>query len=274
MPHKVTKLYTTLIVGYGVVGRNLSKELAPLYPDINDNHELKTYSGVPYSVMDCVGAYPPECYDVAFICVDTPSYDDNKLDISQVEAAISENEANIYVIKSTLPLDGIERLHSRFPHKDLVYSPEYYGATQHCNNVVFDFTILGGNEDTCYKVQQILQHCYDARHTFHITDPRTAALSKLMENSWLATVVSFCTQMFEICHDYGINYEELRELFILDPRVNPSHTFVYEDHPYWDSHCLNKDVNYLATWAEAQFLQGVVKFNDDQKAKYVEPTEE
>lgn len=262
------KEYNVLIVGFGVVGKNLSKELASLYPDINDNHELKNYSGIPYSVMDCVGAYPPECYDVAFICVDTPLDDDKKLDISQVETAISENEANIYVIKSTLPLDGIERLHSRFPHKDIIYSPEYYGATQHCNNVVFDFTILGGNRDTCHKVQQIMQNCYDARHTFHFTDSYTAALSKLMENAWLATVVSFCTQMFEICQNYGLNYEELRELFILDPRVNPSHTFVYENHPYWDSHCLNKDVNYLATWADAQFLQDMIKFNDEQKKKY------
>lgn len=252
----MAKEYNVLIVGFGIVGKNLSKEIWQLHPDIYDKYHKEFNSKRDIN------------YDVAFICVDTPATENDMLDTYEVENALYENDANIYVVKSTLPMTGIEYLHTRFPNKDIVYSPEYYGATQHCENIVFNFTILGGNKNTCYKVQQILQECYDARHTFHITDSRTAELCKLMENAWLATVVSFCTQMFEVCKDYEINYEELRELFILDPRVNPSHTFVYENHPYWDSHCLNKDVAYLANWADAKLLQDVVKFNNEQRRKY------
>ena len=88
-----------------------------------------------------------------------------------------------------------------------------------------------------------------------------------MENSFLATKVSFCNQFYELCKKHNISYEELRELFILDPRVNPSHTFVYEDSPYWDSHCLNKDVNYIAYNLDAFLLQDICEFNNSQKYK-------
>lgn len=253
----MNKEYNVLIVGFGVVGKNLSKEIWQLHPDIYDKYHKEFNSKRDIK------------YDVAFICVDTPLIEDtNDLDITEVRNAIYENDAEIYVIKSTCPLGTVAELRG-ISGKRIIYSPEYYGNTQHCNNYQFDFTILGGDKEDCIQIQQLLQNCYDARHKFRITDSKTAELVKFMENSWLATKVSFCNQFYNICQNELISYEELRELFIMDPRVNPSHTFVYKDHPYWDSHCLNKDVNYLATWADDQFLQGVVKFNDDQKSKYI-----
>lgn len=86
-----------------------------------------------------------------------------------------------------------------------------------------------------------------------------------MENSFLATKVSFCIQFFDIAQKIGVNYEELRELFILDPRVNPSHTFVYKGTPFWDSHCLNKDVPTIANLYDADLLKSVIDFNEKHK---------
>ena len=68
-----------------------------------------------------------------------------------------------------------------------------------------------------------------------------------------------------------ISYEELRELFILDPRVNPSHTFIYDEHPYWESHCLDKDVPAIANFADAELLKEIIKFNEKiLNTEYVE----
>ena len=248
--------YESIIVGFGVVGKNLYRAILPLCPDVYDKYHTEYNSKRDIK------------YDVAFICVDTPLLSNKQLGTDQIEDAIEETNSDIYVIKSTVNLNTIDEIIEIYPDKKIVYSPEYYGDTQHSNRIVFNFTILGGDRETCRRVQQILQECYAASHKFRITDTKTAELVKLMENSWLATVVTFCTQIFEICQAYNISYEELRELFILDPRVNPSHTFVYEDHPYWDSHCLNKDVTAFATWTNATFLQGVVRFNDEQKNKY------
>lgn len=242
-----------IIIGYGIVGNNLHKELYRLNCEVCDKYKK---------------IFPPkEKYRIAFICVPTELKEDNTLDTSEVENAINENDAEIYVIKSTVPVCFTEEL-VKNTNKRIIFSPEYYGNTQHCNNYNFDFTILGGKKEDCIFVQNVLQEVYDGRHKFIYTDSKTAELCKFMENSWLAYKVTFCIEFFKICEQYGISYEELRELFILDERVNPSHTFVYRDHPYFDSHCLNKDVPHIANQSNSELLKEIIKINNKNKEKY------
>lgn len=246
--------YKVLIIGYGVVGANLYREIHPLIPSVYDKY--KNF-GISYDSSIR--------YDVAFICVDTPTTVDSVCDISEICCAINDYDADIYVIKSTVLPNQTDFLRQLSSAKHIVFSPEYYGNTQHCNNYKFNFTILGGEKEDCIKVQQILQSVYDASHIFRITDAKTVCLAKYMENAYLATKVSFCNQFYEIAEKSGIDYEELRELFILDPRVNPAHTFVYRDHPYWDSHCLNKDVAAIAKEYNAELLENIINYNNHQK---------
>ena len=241
-----------LIIGIGTVGSNLAKELAVLKPHLYDK-----YKGID-ARQDGIR------YDAAFVCVDTPMTCDSTCDLSEVRSAIRENDADVFVIKSTVLPGTVEKL-SEETGKSVIFSPEYYGSTQHCNNFSFPFTILGGKKEACVKVVQILQHVYDGTHSFRITDSRTAELVKYMENSYLAMKVSFCQQFFDIAEKTGVCYEELRELFALDPRVEPSHTFVYRDRPYWDSHCLNKDVRAIAEAYDARLLLDVIDFNESRK---------
>ena len=243
-----------LIVGHGIVGRNLERELSPLSPDVFDK----------YTEYD---TRTTGHYDVAFVCVDTPRTD-VPCDVSEVRNAILENDADIFVIKSTV-LPGTTNMLAIQTGKSLVFSPEYYGSTQHANGhdggIRYDFTILGGMRCDCVRVVQLLQGVYDGRHRFHITDSKTAELAKFMENSWIATKVSFCCQFADIAEQAGVCYEELRELFILDPRVNPSHTYVLRDRPYWSSHCLDKDVPAIAETYDAPLLDAVIAFNESCK---------
>ena len=218
-----------LIIGYGVVGHLLAEEIKKLNPDIVDKYKpgVTTKKDIKY--------------DYAFICVDTPNTDKGVCDVTEVYNAIKENDADIYIIKSTVLPGTTERI-VKDTGKKVIFSPEYYGGTQHCNNFTFDFTVLGGERKLCEKVQQMLQEVYDARHMFKITDSTTAELLKYMVNTHLGVKVSFCVQFYEIAQHYGVSYEELRELFLLDPRTNPAHSFVYKSHPYWESHCLSKDI--------------------------------
>lgn len=247
-----------LIAGMGVVGRNLlSKGLGGLDADTYDPR------------------YPqlPTCkhseYDFIFICVDTPYIDKyNPCYINDIESVINKwspslSKDGLFVIKSTV----LPEYCDRFKNYRVVFSPEYYGNTFHCNNFDFDFTILGGEYNDCIKVQQLLQKCYDARHKFRIVSAKTACLAKYMENCYLAMKVSFCSQFYKIAENNQVPYEELRELFILDPRVNPSHTFIDRDEPYWDSHCLNKDVRAIAESEDAKLLKSIIEFNESMKNK-------
>lgn len=245
-----------LIIGYGIVGKNLAKELQALNPDIVDKYKPK--SNTIRNIH----------YDVGFICVDTPLRDDDTLDITEVINCLNEYDCEIYCIKSTCPVGTVEKL-SKKTKKRIVFSPEFYGDTVNSTNYKFDYTILGGDKKDCESMVQALLPCYDGRHSFRIVEPKIAEMEKFMENSFLAAKVSFCNSFYNACQKENINYSELRELFILDPRVNPSHTFVYEETPYWDSHCLNKDVSAVAEQYDMKLLKSIVDFNDAQKISKV-----
>lgn len=236
-----------LIVGENVENSGVFNEIAPLKPDICDKAQ-------------CL--HPQGFYDIAFICVDTTMTEDNPCDVSEVWNAIEENHASIYVIKSTVKVGTTDEIRQK-TGKRAVFSPEYYGNTPHSTRYDFSFTILGGEPEDCQEVIQCLQHIYDGRHVFRVTDAKTAELVKYMENSWIATKVSFCNEFYDIAETHGVRYEELRELFTLDPRVNPSHTFVFEQHPYWQSKCLDKDVSTIAQ--DSPFMWFVKEYNESKK---------
>ena len=241
-----------LIIGYGIVGNNFAREIKDLNPDIVDKYkkDVSTIRNIQY--------------DVGFICVDTPLKEDKTLDIDEVINCVNNYDCEIYCIKSTCPVGTVEKL-TKQTGKRIVFSPEFYGNTKNCNNYSYDYTILGGDKKDCEEIVQILLPCYDARHQFKIVEPKIAELAKFMQNSFLATKVSFCQSFYNVCKEEDLNYSELRELFILDPRINPAHTFVYKDTPYWDSHCLNKDVPAIANQYDMQLIKSVVEFNENQK---------
>ena len=245
---------STLIVGYGIVGHNLAKELERLSPDIYDKFKPEN------------NTKRNKKYDFCFICVNTPYIDENNVcDISQVKVALQENDADIYVIKSTILPGTVDKLKAEFK-KRIIFSPEYYGGTQHCNNFDFDFTILGGEIEDCLKVQQLLQEVYDARHIFRLVKPKEAELSKYMENTWIGYKVDFMAQFKIACDKLGIHYEVVRELYNLDPRFSDCFTFVYNEHMGWDSHCTNKDIRAIAEFLDLELIKDMIKFNEKLKS--------
>lgn len=244
-----------LIVGYGMVGQKTFEELKSLKPDIYDKYKVKENSKKKNFL-----------YDFAFICVDTPLNSKGLVDTTEVENAIKENDALVYVIKSTVPVGFVDDLSSK-TMKAIVMSPEYWGSTHH-STYDFNFLIVGGEKVVCEMVVQLYQKVFDGRHKFLITSAKLAELVKFMENAWLAYKVSFMTQFWEISKQAGVSYTELRELFLQDPRVHPANTLVYSDHPFWSSHCYNKDVPSIANQFDAKLLKEMMKFNQLMKKKY------
>lgn len=245
-----------LVVGMGVTGKNVEKELKKLTPD---TYDIKNKRNKLKNIQNN--------YDFIFICVDTPQTEKSFCDLTAIKKVITQwkpylKADGVFVLKSTV-LPGSSELLSKDFKINIVYSPEFYGGTQHCNNFKFNFTILAG--EGAYIVQQLLQHVHDARHIFKIVDYKTAELTKYMENSYLAMKVSFCSQFYKIAQKIGVKYEDLRECFILDPRINPAHTFIYNNTPFWNSHCLNKDVTAIAETYNAELLKSMINFNNKQQ---------
>ena len=252
-----------IFIGYGVIGRYEASQITPLNYDIYDPNLEPIVDGHNNIYL----SKTVQSYDFAFICVPTPTTN-GYCDTSIVKQVVNQIEAKIYIVKSTIIPGTTLELQQQYPDKHFVFSPEHYGATQHAKNFEYNFTILGGKKEDCVQVQQVLQRVYDARHRFIITDSTTAELSKYMLNSYLAMKVNFCNAFWEICNQYGTDYESLRECFIQDPRINPAHTFVYDDAPYWDSHCFNKDIPAIVNASGNELLKAIDQYNTHLKEKY------
>ena len=248
-----------LIIGYGVIGKHMHatfSSAAIIDPDLGfhaDEHEDA-----------CVH------YDIGFICVPTPMNEDGSCDTSIVrEVAIEhKHRCDVLVVKSTVPPGTTGDIMNTYACQHMVFSPEFSSATQHGVNTDQDFVILGGTRRFTDIVAEAYKEVKPA--SFHIvkTSVRIAELVKYMDNAFLATKVTFCNQFFRIAKSFGVDYDELRELFLLDPRINPSHTFVYRDHPFYDSHCWNKDLPAIIKAAESEgyapkFLRDVILLNEE-----------
>jgi len=236
---------TVGIVGMGVVGKGI-KKIFP-WADGYDKEECEMQK-----VRQELASK-----QFVFVCVPTPALPDGGCDFSIVKYVLDWLNAGTIIIKSTVAV-GVTEAMAKLTGKDICFSPEYQGATQHAHPDE-PFIILGGERRVTARVAQLYQYAFDCRIRIVQTDSRTAELVKYMENCFLATKVVFCNEFYRIAQKLMVDYTELRELFLLDSRIHPSHTFVYANQPYYDSHCLNKDIKALIHIAKALGINGLME---------------
>lgn len=216
-----------LIIGYGVVGKNM----AATFPEATIHDPAAGYK-----------ADGDSHYDVGFVCVPTEKLEDGSADTSIVHRVVHEwsRSVDVLCIKSTVPPGTTQSF--LYEGYRVCMSPEYFGATVHAQAPKQDFVIIGGLAQDTVRVVEVYKEKFPATLQIRHTDATTAELVKYGENAFLAMKVSFVNEFARICDSFRVNFDHWRELWLLDERINPSHTFVYRDHPYYDSHCLTKDI--------------------------------
>ncbi|GGA00674.1 hypothetical protein GCM10008018_53740 [Paenibacillus marchantiophytorum] len=226
------------IIGYGHVG----KAIHALFPKAAI-YDAPLQKGSQDEVNAC---------DMVFVCAPTPSLPNGKCDTSIVEEVIVWLTAKVIVIRSTIPVGFTDAMKER-TGKRIVFQPEYYGETvdHHFSDLRHrTWLTLGGASADASLVIRAYQQVYNAEVRIRLTDARTAEMAKYMENCFLALKVSFCNEFYDIAGAHGIDYNELREVWLEDPRIGRSHTFVYEDNRGYGGKCLPKDVHALISMAE------------------------
>ncbi len=250
------------IIGYGVVGSALARFFAK-----KGRHEVLVYDKFLREFSGAGRLDAMDGCDVVFVAVPTP-YDSERqaCDIDAV-AEIVRWVAAPLCIKSTVPPGAIDRLVAS-TGKRIAYSPEYLGESPDHPWREVDacgFVVLAGNELACALVREAYESSARFRLQYVRTDLRAAELAKYMENCFLATKVAFANQFFELAAASGIDYDAVRAIVALDPRIGASHTAVTEDRGFGGK-CLPKDLCSLIAWAggssAAPFLQNVVEYND------------
>lgn len=245
------------IVGVGHVGRSM----AYLFPDAVLYDKYKDL-GSQEEINRC---------DISFICVPTPQAADGSCDTRIVEEVLQWLETPIIVIRSTVPVGFTDKANfNKPPHIHVIFQPEYYGET-----VAHPFAdphnrpwiTLGGDPTDCSKVADLYRTVFTSELIIHIVDASTAELAKYMENAFYATKVTFCNQFYDLAQAMGVNYDQLRETWLLDPRISRDHTFVYPENRGYGGSCLPKDMaaiihHGIKYGANVDFLKAVSATNE------------
>jgi len=228
------------IVGYGVVGRHLHNKIRSA-----NQKDVLVFVNDPILQSKSVTKEEINKCDIVFVCVPTPSNKDGSCDTTIVESVIKWVKTPVIVIRSTVEVGSTKKFCKKYK-KRIVFQPEFLGETTgHPMNKDTSHIILGGERKDTSVVLEFYKKLYTAQTKFMQTDSKTAELLKYMRNDYLAMVVTFCNEIYDIAQAHKIDYNELRELFILDPRINPSHTLVYPDNRGYGGKCFPKDVKAL-----------------------------
>lgn len=253
--------YSTAIVGFGGVGKGLKQ----LFPD-----------ATPYDPPRGIGRKDDvnRCR-FAFVCVPTPMGTDGAADTSVVREVVGWIESEVIILRSTVPVGTTDALCAE-TGKRIVFQPEYGPAEtpDHPFNNLRNvrWVILGGRREDTRYVADLYKTTFNSDIVIQRTDARTAELAKYMENSYLALKVTFCNEFFDIAQACGIDYDELRELWLLDPRIGRSHTFVFPEGRGFGGRCLPKDLSEIIHLARSvgvspELLEAVRSTNARMRAQ-------
>ena len=232
------------IIGNGFVGRAIHENLRWYYKTLvyDINPELSDCE----SISEITGQ--AECI---FVSVPTPMHMDGSPDLSivfDVMERVAENyNDNIVILKSTVVPGTCREINRRFPNIRLVFSPEFLTEAnsiadfRSCNRVIF-----GGDTVDTQICVDVMKKVFPKKE-YKMTDWHTAETVKYYINTFLATKVSFANEMKQLCDMMGIDYDEVRDLALLDERIGKSHHKVPgpDGHHGFGGKCFAKDLNAL-----------------------------
>lgn len=239
------------VVGCGYVG-NMMVNLFESHYEVYE-YDLKFLNGrndddLKNKVNNC---------NFAFVCVPTPMNIDGSCNTKIVEDCIKWIESDIIIVKSTVSPGTVDFLSNKY-EKNIVFSPEYVGMSSYWTPYKFHedvketpWFVFGGDKAHTSKCIDLYMKVCGPTKKYVQTSARAAEIAKYMENSFYATKVAFCHEFAEICRASGEDYNEVRELWLLDPRINKMHTAVFHDSECaFSGRCLPKDLNAIIKASE------------------------
>ncbi len=283
------------IIGFGYVGKAVEKFFQDHYalkiydpPYIKEN-DLEGVEEEPNgaSILFTTNKDVINSCDLAIVCVPTPENKDSSVDLSVLYEIFEWLSPPLTLIKSTIPPGTTDELVEgkvgKWIDRRIAFSPEYIGEGKyeipfwkgypHATDMKkHEFYIFGGKKETTSAIIPFFQEVAGPDAKYIQSDAKTAELTKYMENSWGATKVTFCNEFANIAEVFGVDYNELRELLLLDKRMERMHTAVFPDNRGFGGKCFPKDVKGIIKASndagyEPELLQEVLKSNDRFRGK-------
>jgi UDPglucose 6-dehydrogenase len=217
---------------------------------------------------------PAAVHDAEFIflCVPTPQGEDNRADMSYVQAAAREigphvQPDSIIINKSTVPVGSTKVVEQALGRSDVavVSNPEFLRESSAVHDFLHPDRIVIGADDesTAIRVSRLFLR---TSAPLVVTDPASAETIKYASNAFLATKLSFVNAMAALCEGLGADIRQVVLGMGYDPRIGSE---FLRPGPGWGGSCLPKDTAALVRIADDAgydfgLLRGAVEVNEEQ----------
>jgi len=225
--------------------------------------------------------------DAYLIAVPTPLRANHHPDITFVEAAAAAiapklKAGDLVILESTSPVGTTEKISAimgaarpdlSFPHQKgelsdirVAHCPERVLPGRILEEVVNNPRVIGGITRKCAQLALSLYQIV-VKGECHVTNARTAELSKLTENAFRDVNIAFANELSVICDKQSINVWELIRLANLHPRVN-----ILRPGPGVGGHCIAVDPWFIVDGApdDARLIRASREINDGKPDFVVE----
>lgn len=211
--------------------------------------------------------------NIIFICVPTPVGESGQCDTSIVESCVRrlheiiDPRQTFIVCRSTVIMGTCDRL-------GIYHMPEFLTETNWKQDFLSCKTwIFGQPENPNPLFESTIRELFNnslVSGDLYFVQNKCSEMIKYARNTFLATKVSFCNELYSVCNKIGVDYKQVQELFAADPRIGKSHTMVPgpDDHYGFGGHCLPKDLSALVTFMQQQEIPSYLLQNVQQRNNY------
>jgi len=263
--------------GYEVLGVDIDKKIIDVINKgnihfIEPDLEILVQAGVKSNKLRA--SLKPAKANIFIICVPTPFKENHEPDLSHVENATSSilaflEKGNLVILESTSPVGTTQGVVARILKESglkigeelfLAYCPERVLPGNILKELVENDRVIGGiNKESSLKAEELYRSFVKGR--IYLTDPKTAEMVKLVENSYRDVNIAFANEISMIADEMGVDIWELRELANKHPRVN-----ILEPGPGVGGHCIAVDPWFIISVAKerAKIIRTAREVNEDK----------
>jgi nucleotide sugar dehydrogenase len=193
-----------------------------------------------------------------FLCLPTPySEEINEYDKTEIYNIIEYFSKNNYrgllILKSTVEPFTTSNIVKKYKNINLIHNPEFLTARtafedfQNQNHIVIGRT-KNCDENLLEKIVNFFKINYTNNISLVYSDE--SELMKLTANSFYACKIQFFNEIFDLCKNTNISYENIKQLILKNNWINPMHTDVPgpDGKLSYGGACLPKDSNSLLSF--------------------------
>lgn len=248
------------IVGLGYVGGAIKSA----YETKDRLHEIYTFDTNPEKNSSCKSIDELiESANLIYVAVPTPMNKEGECNVSIVESVVDNicqsEDFKVIVIKSTVPPGTTQRLQNKYPSHNILFSPEFLTEANYTNDYLNQDLMVVGISDRVEET--IIDHLLEEQvsvikslSSCVVVDSTAAEFYKYIANIFLATKVSFANEMASLGKEYGVEWDAIKKMLILDKRMGKTHWSVPgpDGHNGFGGTCFPKDISAMI--AEARKL--------------------